>query len=64
VFVEGVKYDINWSKFKRGSSIFIPCLDRVAVRQQVRELMQLYRFKVLIKLVVVDGISGLKIWRV
>tara|TARA_R110000868_G_scaffold10426_2_gene51156 strand:+ start:402 stop:590 length:189 start_codon:yes stop_codon:yes gene_type:complete len=62
--LEGVKYDVNWSKFKRGSSIFLPCLDRVKARQEVREFMQAHRFKVLIKLAVMDGISGLKIWRV
>jgi hypothetical protein len=61
--VEKVNYDINWKAFKRGRSFFIPCLDPVRARREVRETTERLRLTILIKVVIVEGVRGLRIWR-
>jgi hypothetical protein len=62
--VQGVSYDVNWKAFKQGTSIFIPCLDTKRARAQVLVVTKRLRIKILIKIVVVDGIRGLRIWSI
>jgi hypothetical protein len=62
--VQGVSYDVNWKAFKQGASIFIPCLDTKRARAQVLVVTKRLRIKILIKIVVVDGIKGLRIWSI
>jgi hypothetical protein len=62
--VQGVSYDVNWKAFKRGASIFFPCLDSKSARAQVLVVTKRLRIKILIKIVVEDGIRGLRIWSV
>jgi hypothetical protein len=63
MLVEGVKYEVNWKAFRRGASIFIPCLDPPRAKEQVREVVNRLRYKVLIRVVIYEGIRGLRIWR-
>lgn len=60
--IEGVSYEINWKRFKRGTSIFIPCLNVPKARAQVMVVTKRLRLKVLTKVVIQDGIRGLRIW--
>jgi hypothetical protein len=61
--IEGVRYDVNWKAFKRGTSIFIPCLDPPRAKETVRAILRRMRIKVLMKLVIEENIRGLRIWR-
>lgn len=61
--IEGVTYEVEWKKFRKGMNIFIPCLNPKVAKPQVLEVMKRLRLKVLIKVVVQDGIRGLRIWR-
>lgn len=61
--VEGVTYEVEWKKFRKGVSIFIPCLNPKVAKPQVLAVTKRLRLKVLIKVVVIDGIRGLRIWR-
>lgn len=61
--VEKVSYDINWKAFKRGWSFFIPCLDPVRAKRELLETTDRLRIKVLTKVVIVEGIKGLRVWR-
>lgn len=62
--VEKVSYNINWKAFKRGTSIFIPCLNVKKAKAQVLAVTKRLRIKVLIKVVIQDGIRGLRIWSI
>ena len=62
--VEGVNYEVNWKAFKRGTSIFVPCLDPKRAKAQVLVVTNRLRIKVLIKVAIEDGIRGLRIWSV
>lgn len=63
MLVEGVKYEVNWRNFRPGTSIFIPCLDPVRAKAQVVAVTKRLRIKILTKVVLQDGIRGLRIWR-
>lgn len=62
--VEGVTYLVNWRRFRRGTSIFFPCLDTKKAKAQVLAVTNRLRIKVLVKPVIEDGIRGLRVWRV
>ena len=61
--IEGVSYDINWKAFRRGTSIFIPCLNPPRAKEEIRAILRRLRIKVVMKLVIEENIRGLRIWR-
>lgn len=61
--IEGVTYEVEWKRFKRGMSMFIPCLDPRRAKTQLLAVTKRLRIKVLTKIVIVDGIRGLRVWR-
>lgn len=61
--VEKVNYSINWRRFKRGTSFFIPCLNPKKARKEILEETDRLGFNVLTKRVIVEGIQGLRVWR-
>jgi hypothetical protein len=63
MLVEKVSYQINWKKFKKGWSFFIPCLNPKEARKELLETTDRLRYKILTKVVVEEGIKGLRVWR-
>lgn len=61
--IEGVHYDVNWRAFKKGTSLFFPCLDQERAQTQLMVVMNRLRLKVLVKHSIEDGIRGLRVWR-
>lgn len=61
--IEGVVYDVNWRGFKKGRSLFFPCLDPERAEAQLMVVMNRLRIKVLVKPVIENGIRGLRVWR-
>lgn len=62
--IEGVEYEVEWGAFRKGTSLFFPCLDPVRARAQLMVVINRLRLKVLIKTTIEDGIRGLRIWRI
>lgn len=62
--VETVKYEINWLNFKVGSSFFIPCLNPRKAKKQILGYTRRLRYKVVTKIVIEDGVRGVRVWRV
>jgi len=62
--VERVEYNINWKTFKRGSSFLIPCLDAAQTREKILGITKRFKLKVVTKVVIEEGIRGLRVWRV
>lgn len=62
--IEKVEYQINWSKFKRGYSFFIPCLDADAAVKVIRKEARRLKYKVTTKVTIEDGVRGIRTWRV
>ena len=61
--IEGVTYDVNWRAFRKGTSLFFPCLDQERAETQLMVVLNRLRIKVLVKRTIEDGIRGLRIWR-
>ena len=61
--IEGVHYDVDWRAFRKGASLFFPCLDHERAEAQLMVVMKRLRLKVLVKYVIEDGIRGLRVWR-
>ena len=61
--IEGVSYDINWRTFKKGASMFFPCLDVRRAKTQLLVVTDRMQIKVLVKPIIVEGIRGLRVWR-
>lgn len=62
--VEKVTYQINWKNFKAGYSFFIPCLDPRKSRKEIMQVLHRLRYRVITKVVIEDGVRGIRIWRV
>ena len=63
MLVEGVSYNVNWQKFKRGRSITIPCLDSTKAKLEILQVTKRLKMQVLTKVVIEDGIQCLRVWR-
>ena len=63
MLIEGVTYEINWRGFKKGTSVFFPCLDYDRAKAQLIVVTDRLGLKVLVKGTIEDGIRGLRVWR-
>ena len=62
--VEKVRYQINWQAFKPGASFFIPCLDPAKAIQDITRVTKRLRFKIVTRVVIQEGVQGVRVWRV
>lgn len=62
--IETVSYQINWKKFRKGYSFFVPCINERAARQVIAKVMRRLRMEVVTKVVIEDGVKGLRVWRI
>jgi hypothetical protein len=61
--INDLDYQINWRRFKKGTSFFVPCLKLQESKTMVLAVTKRLGFKVAIKAVIEDGIKGLRVWR-
>jgi len=61
--IETVSYQLDWSKFRVGQSVFVPCIDHVTARRTLAAVTKRLKISTITKVVIVDGIKGLRIWR-
>lgn len=62
--IETVSYTISWRKFRRGYSFFVPCIDHNEAKRTIFAATKRVGIDVVMKVVVEDGIKGLRVWRV
>lgn len=62
--IDKVNYQINWKKFKKGWSFFIPCLDSGEAKKILLAETKRLKYKVVTKVTIEDGVRGIRIWRV
>jgi hypothetical protein len=62
--VEKVSYQINWQAFKPGASFFIPCLDPAKAIQDITRVTKRLKFKIVTRVVIQEGVQGVRVWRV
>ena len=62
--IEGISYNVNWRNFKTGYSIFIPCLNSDVAKKEVLRVTKRLKIEVVMKVVIEEGVKGLRIWRI
>jgi biotin carboxylase len=62
--LEGVTYQSDWAAFEPGHSFFVPCLDDKTGIEKITAIMKRLGFPVIIKVVIEDGVRGLRVWRI
>ena len=60
--IETVSYQINWQKFRRGMSFFVPCVDTKAAKAEVARVTKRLKIPVVMKVVIEEGVMGLRVW--
>jgi hypothetical protein len=61
--IDGISYELDWQGFTVGSSFFIACVGVTAAKERIERKMARLGFAVIVKVVVEDGIRGLRVWR-
>jgi hypothetical protein len=64
MLVEKISYNVNWRNFKVGYSIFIPCIDISVAKKDILRVTKRLKIEVITKLVIEEGVRGLRIWRI
>lgn len=62
--IETITYRINWAKFRRGHSFFVPCIDEKAARKTILAISNRLKMSVVTKVIIEEGVKGLRVWRV
>ena len=62
--IETVMYEIEWSKFKKGHSFFVPCIDVANAKLTIQKVAHRLDIAIVTKVIIVDGIKGIRVWRV
>jgi hypothetical protein len=61
--IETVTYRLNWGKFRKGHSFFVPCIDHVEARKTIAKITRRLGIDVVTKVTIEEGIKGLRVWR-
>jgi hypothetical protein len=61
--IETVSYKINWRKFQKGCSFFVPCINVPEAKEEIARVCHRLKIDFVTKLVVEDGVKGLRVWR-
>lgn len=62
--IDTVTYTINWGKLLPGYSFFVPCIDAVKARATLDKVSKRLGLTLVTKVVIQDGVKGLRVWRV
>jgi len=63
MIVEQISYELDWKAFKRGTSFFVPCLDGRKVKRETKAYFAKHNIATVSKIVIENGIKGLRVWR-
>jgi hypothetical protein len=61
--IETIPYQINWRKFRKGYSFFVPCIDVDAARAEIARVTKRLKVEVITRVVIEEGVKGLRVWR-
>ena len=63
MITNGVDYQIAWQDFQPGTSIFLPAIDTKAMIAAMKAEAKRLEFDFVHKIVVEDGVKGVRFWR-
>jgi hypothetical protein len=62
--IEGVQVQIEWHRFRLGSSFFLPCIAHDRMAASVIKRAESRGFKVKIIAHIENGMWGIRVWRI
>ena len=62
--IETVTYRLDWAKFRKGYSFFVPCIDAKEARTTIAAISNRLKMDIVTKVVIEDGVKGLRVWRI
>jgi len=62
--IETVTYRLDWAKFRKGYSFFVPCIDTKEARTTIAAISNRLKMDIVTKVVIEDGVKGLRVWRI
>jgi hypothetical protein len=62
--IDGIDYNIDFTKFRVGSSFFVPCIHPKIAKDDVKKRAKRLGFEVKSKSVIENGFRGLRVWRI
>lgn len=62
--IEKVSYTIDWRKLRKGYSFFVPCINHRGAKRTLNKVADRLGMAFIFKVVVVEGVKGLRVWRV
>lgn len=62
--IETVSYNVEWRRMHKGYSFFVPCINVKAARKTLKATAKRLDLDLVTKVVVQDGVKGLRVWRV
>ena len=62
--IEGVQVQIEWLKFRIGTSVFLPCIDHDRMTAGIVKRATSRGFRVKIIARVENGMWGIRVWRI
>ena len=60
---DGIKIVTNWDAMHVGASVFIPCINTQAAKEQVVKVLNRKQWQVKAKISIENGRLGIRIWR-
>lgn len=64
MIIENVRYRVDWSKFRRGYSFFVPCIDVAEAKEELNMIAERLGMELVVRVVIENGLKGLRVWRV
>lgn len=62
--IENVWYQLDWAKFRRGYSFFVPCIDVLEAKAEIERITDRLEIKIVTKVAIEHGVKGLRVWRI
>lgn len=63
MITNGTDFQIAWHDFVPGTSIFIPAIDTKAAIAAIKKEAARLEFEFVHKIVIEDGVRGIRVWR-
>jgi len=63
VKIAGIDYLMDWGKFRKGDSFFVPCLDTKQAEDAIRKSLKRLDIPAFIQVTIEEGVRGIRVWR-
>jgi len=64
MMIEKVRYRVDWPQFRKGYSFFVPCIEVEEAKQELAMIARRLDMELVVKVVIENGLKGLRVWRI